>query len=148
MADMGMAQRGLSGHCEVAARLAARLGMDEAVCQALAHAYERWDGKGYPAGRAGEEVPVAIRVVTVARDVELWARRAGWRAAADVLAHRRGHGYDPAVVDALVGNGERWLAEIGDDPCAGVLDAEPAPVLTIGPDSSTVRSPRWPTSPT
>jgi hypothetical protein len=49
MADPGMEHRSLSGHCEVAARLAARLGMAEAVCQALAHGYERWDGKGHPA---------------------------------------------------------------------------------------------------
>jgi HD-GYP domain-containing protein (c-di-GMP phosphodiesterase class II) len=37
----------------------------------------------------------------------------------------------PAVVDALIEDGERWLGEIGDDPCARVLDAEPAPVRTI-----------------
>jgi len=134
MADPGVEHRSLSGHCEVAARLAVRLGMADAVCDALAHAYERWDGKGYPDGLAGEEVPLAIRVVAVARDAELWARQAGWPATADVLAHRRGHGYDPAVVDALIGDGNRWLGEIGDDPCARVLDAEPAPVRTIEAD--------------
>ena len=85
MTDPGMEHRSLSGHCEVAARLAGRLGMAESVCDALAHAYERWDGKGHPAGLAGEEVPVAIRVVAAARDAELWARQAGWPAAADVL---------------------------------------------------------------
>lgn len=134
MADPGMEHRSLSGHCEVAARLATRLGMAEAVCRALAHGYERWDGKGHPAGLAGEEVPVAIRVVAAARDAELWSRQAGWPAAAEVLAHRRGHAYDPAVADALVANGERWLGEIGDDPGAGVLEAEPAPVLMIDAD--------------
>ena len=36
--------------------------------------------RAHPAGLAGEEVPVAVRVVTVARDAELWARRAGWPA--------------------------------------------------------------------
>ena len=77
---------------------------------------------------------MAMRVVAVARDVELWARQAGWPAAVDVLGHRRGHAYDPAVVDAFVADGERWLAAIGDDPCAAVLDAEPAPVLWIGAD--------------
>jgi hypothetical protein len=38
------------------------------------------------------------------------------------------------VVDALIGDGERWLGQIGDDPCARVLDAEPAPVQTVEPD--------------
>ena len=135
MADPGMGARSLSGHCEVATRLADRLGMGVSVCHALAHVYERWDGKGYPDGLEGDEVPLAIRVVAVARDVELWARQGGWATAVDVLAHRRGRGYDPAVVDALLADGEQWLSEIGDDVCTVVLEAEPAPVLTIGEDN-------------
>ncbi len=131
LADPGMDRRSLSGHCEVAARLAGRLGFDDAVRHALAHAYERWDGKGYPAGLAGQEVPQAVRVVTVARDAELWARQAGWPAAAEMLARRSGRGYDPAVVRVLVADGARWLDQIGDDPCAAVLDAEPEPVRTF-----------------
>ncbi len=131
MTDPRAVERSLAGHCEVGARLAARLGMDEAVGHALAHAYERWDGKGYPAGLAGEEVPVAIRVVTVARDVELWAHPAGWAGAVDVLTHRRGRAYDPAVVDAFLVDGERWRGDVGDDPCTEVLEAESPPQRTI-----------------
>jgi HD-GYP domain-containing protein (c-di-GMP phosphodiesterase class II) len=134
LVDPGSDRRSSSGHCEVAARLARRLGLDDAVCDALAHAFERWDGKGHPAGLAGEEVPVAVRIVAAARDVELFDRRAGWPAAVAVLSRRRGHGYDPAVVDALVDGGERWLSDIGDDPCARVLDAEPVPVRMIAAD--------------
>lgn len=134
MADPGMQRRSLSGHCEAAALLAGRLGVGESVCHALAHAYERWDGRGHPDGLSGDDVPLAIRVVTVARDVELWVRRAGWAAAAEVLSHRRDRGYDPAVVDVLLAEGEGWLAAMGDDVCAAVLDAEPAPVLTVDPD--------------
>jgi HD-GYP domain-containing protein (c-di-GMP phosphodiesterase class II) len=131
LADPGGGRRSLSAHCEAASRLATRLGMPRSVCDSLAHAYERWDGKGYPDGLAEEQVPMAIRIVTVARDAEMWARQTGWATAAEVLAHRRGYAYDPAVVDALSGDGEGWLAGIGDDPCAAVLDAEPAPVLTL-----------------
>jgi HD-GYP domain-containing protein (c-di-GMP phosphodiesterase class II) len=131
VSDPGMTRRSLAQHCEVGARLAARVGLGESVCHALAHAYERWDGKGHPAGLSGEDVPVAVRIVSVARDAELWARQAGWPTAVEVLAHRRGHGYDPAVVDVVVDGGERWLAESADDPCAMVLDAEPEPVVRI-----------------
>ena len=134
LADPGMSRRSLSGHCEVGARLAGRLGVGEPVVEALAHAYERWDGKGYPDGLEGDDVPVAVRVVAVARDVELWTRRSGWPAAAEVLTHRRGHGYDPAVVDVLANEGAEWLSDIGDDLDASLLDAEPAPVLTVAVD--------------
>jgi HD-GYP domain-containing protein (c-di-GMP phosphodiesterase class II) len=134
LTDAGMTERSLSQHCEVGSRLASRVGLDEAVCQALAHAYERWDGKGYPDGLGGDEVPIAVRVVSVARDAELWERRAGWPATLEVLTHRRGHGYDPAVVDIVVDGGRAWLGHVADDSCAAVLDAEPAPVAMIGPD--------------
>ena len=64
-------------------------------------------------------------------------RRYGWPAARRrARRSRRGHGYDPAVVDALSADGERWLAELGDDPCAAVLDAEPAPVTIQRPTST------------
>ena len=55
----------------------------------------------------------------------------GGRRTVEVLAHRRGHGYDPAVVDVLVEAGREWLADVADDPCAAVLEAEPSPVATI-----------------
>jgi HD-GYP domain-containing protein (c-di-GMP phosphodiesterase class II)/DNA-binding CsgD family transcriptional regulator len=131
LADTGWERRSLSGHCEVAARLATRIGLAGPVAEALGHAYERWDGKGHPDGLAGEAVPVAVRVVTVARDVELWDRQGGWPAVADVLRRRRGRAHDPAVVDAFLVDGQRWLAGIGDDPCRQALDAEPAPVAAI-----------------
>ena len=71
------------------------------MVEALAHAYERWDGRGLPDGLAGEAIPVAVRVVVVARDAVLWQRLAGTDAALEVLARRRGRAYDPAVVDAV-----------------------------------------------
>jgi HD-GYP domain-containing protein (c-di-GMP phosphodiesterase class II) len=127
----GAAQRSLAQHCEVGARLASRLGLGEPVCAAMAHAYERWDGKGHPAGLRGDEVPVAVRIVSVARDAELWARRAGWPATVEVLHRRRGRGYDPAAVDAVAAGGNQWLGELAEDPYPMVLDAEPGPVVEI-----------------
>jgi HD-GYP domain-containing protein (c-di-GMP phosphodiesterase class II) len=118
-------------HCEVGARLATRLGLGDGVVEALAHAYERWDGRGIPDGLAGEAVPVAVRVVVVARDVVLWQRMAGTDAALEVLARRRGRAYDPAVVDAVraVGVPDADERPVWED----VLAAEPEPVRRVGP---------------
>jgi HD-GYP domain-containing protein (c-di-GMP phosphodiesterase class II) len=117
-------------HCEVGARLAERLGLGAGVVQALGHAYERWDGRGLPDGLSGPEVPVAIRVVVVARDAVLWHRTAGPVAAVDVLTRRRGRAYDPAVVDAVRAVG----IPPDDDPTVweDVLAGEPEPVLRLG----------------
>jgi HD-GYP domain-containing protein (c-di-GMP phosphodiesterase class II) len=131
LSDPGGAARSLSAHCEVGARLAVRLGLGDGVVNALAHAYERWDGRGVPDGLAGEAIPIAVRVVVAARDAVLWQRLAGTSAAAEVLAARRGRAYDPAVVDAVhaVGVPAADGRSVWDD----VLAAEPPPVRTIGP---------------
>ena len=55
-------------HTEIGARLFAglRTDFDETAAEiALAH-HERWDGKGYPRGLAGEEIPLFARIVAVA----------------------------------------------------------------------------------
>jgi HD-GYP domain-containing protein (c-di-GMP phosphodiesterase class II) len=117
-------------HCEVGARLAARLELGAGVVEALAHAYERWDGRGLPDGLSGAAIPVAVRVVVVTRDAVLWHRMAGRAVALDVLARRRGKAYDPAVVDAV----RRVGIPAGDDPAVweDVLAGEPEPVRRVG----------------
>ena len=90
LTDSKGGERLLSAHCEVGARLATDMGLPQGVSSALGVAYARWDGRGVPAGLAGEEIPVSVRVSIVARDVELWVREAGPRAAHEVLVQRRG----------------------------------------------------------
>ena len=41
---------GIAGHCEVAERLAERLGLSAGVQRCLGQIYERWDGRGLPHG--------------------------------------------------------------------------------------------------
>ena len=81
------------------------LRMAEAV--ALSH-HERWDGSGYPAGLAGEAIPSAGRIVTVADvyDALTHSRpyKAAWTPADAVEEIRRqsGRHFDPAVVSAFL----------------------------------------------
>ncbi|HSJ94529.1 MAG TPA: HD domain-containing phosphohydrolase, partial [Gaiellaceae bacterium] len=131
LADPNEADRSLSAHCEVAVMLAARMGLEQPVVDALAHAYERWDGKGHPAGLAGEEIPVAVRVVVVARDIDL-ALREG-EDPRGLARARRGRAYDPALVDALDDVAPDVLAGLeGADEWEAALAAEPLPAATVG----------------
>lgn len=146
LADPGGKTRSLSAHCEVGARLATGMGLPPEVTASLANAYERWNGGGLPAGLEGEEVPLATRMVVMARDIDLWFALAGWDETRRVLLRRRGRAYDPAVVDAFVAGGRRWPDELaGVDPWEAVLDAEPAPVATVAADGLGTR---WRPSPT
>ena len=76
---------------------------------ALQH-HERWDGRGYPDRRAGEDIHIYGRITTVADvfDALLSKRcyKEAWgRCEVLELIHReRGKQFDPALVDILLGN--------------------------------------------
>ena len=124
--------RSLASHCEVGARLAARIGLPGHVVTGVAHAYERWDGKGLPAGLSGEEIPLAVRITVVARDVDVAYQRSGAAGVGPLLEHRRGRAYDPAVADAFLTGSDAWLHELDElDPWDAVVDAEPEPVVEV-----------------
>jgi hypothetical protein len=80
-----------SGHCEVAQRLAERLGFGVGLIHALGQVYERWDGKGLPQGLRGEAVSPAAKLVTLAQDVVTYYRLDGLdaRRADGAYAQRR-----------------------------------------------------------
>jgi response regulator RpfG family c-di-GMP phosphodiesterase len=69
--------------------------------------HERWDGRGYPDGVAGKDVPLGARVFAVADALDAmtsnrpYRRALTWRAAhAEILA-QSGKQFDPDVVDAF-----------------------------------------------
>lgn len=73
----------------------------------IAHHHERFDGRGYPGGLAGEAIPLTARIVAVADTFETLTSSRAYRAAVpvqtalDVIGERAGSQFDPAVVDAL-----------------------------------------------
>jgi response regulator RpfG family c-di-GMP phosphodiesterase len=52
-------------HPAIGARLVAPLDLPAEVALALRHHHEWWDGGGYPDGLAGEEIPLAARIIGV-----------------------------------------------------------------------------------
>jgi putative two-component system response regulator len=74
---------------------------------ALTH-HEKWDGSGYPNGLAGEEIPMAGRIVAVADVFDALTHvrpyKAAWSRAdaiAEITGHAGGH-FDPRVVEAFL----------------------------------------------
>ncbi|HEV2711536.1 MAG TPA: diguanylate cyclase [Gaiellaceae bacterium] len=79
----------------------------------ILHHHERWDGKGYPAGLAGAEIPFASRILLVADAFEAMTTERAYSAAISTeaamqeLREHAGTQFDPLVVAAL----ERRLAK-------------------------------------
>jgi putative two-component system response regulator len=73
---------------------------------ALTH-HERWDGGGYPAGLAGEEIPLAGRIAAVADVYDALTSPRVYRPAMteeramELMRAGRGTHFDPAVLDAF-----------------------------------------------
>jgi len=117
-----------AGHCEVARRLADRIGADAAVGDALGAVFERWDGTGTPRGLRRDQLPLEVRVGHVAWDVDTFAAAGGREAWTTMLRRRAGATLDPQVVEAALADPE------GVDACYAVpsawdavLAAEPQP---------------------
>jgi HD-GYP domain-containing protein (c-di-GMP phosphodiesterase class II)/DNA-binding CsgD family transcriptional regulator len=129
----GGAKRTIAAHCEVAQMLAQRMGLRETIGRYVGSTFERWDGKGVPGELAGEAIPVAARIVSVARDVDVFNRIGGWDLTRDVLRRRGGRAYDPRVADAFLRQGEEWLTKAtATSAWDAVLSAEPAPQVLVG----------------
>jgi hypothetical protein len=60
--------------------------------------HERWDGAGYPAGLAGEEIPLFARIAALA---EAFTGTSSQPAGVDALRAGAGHAFDPQLVDAF-----------------------------------------------
>jgi HD-GYP domain-containing protein (c-di-GMP phosphodiesterase class II) len=89
--------------CEVARMLTDPLGVGSSVAPLFAHVAERWDGKGVPGRARRDEIPLAMRIVHVARDAAFQRMLGGAEYAASVVRRRAGHAFDPEVVAALMG---------------------------------------------
>jgi HD-GYP domain-containing protein (c-di-GMP phosphodiesterase class II) len=70
--------------------------------------HERWDGKGYPDGLAGEHIPLAARIVTLADSYDAMTSNRPYRAAlspeeaAKEVRAASGAQFDPTVVQAFL----------------------------------------------
>ncbi len=120
------------GSCEVSAALGARLELPAGAIAALDEVYERYDGKGFPAGRAGQELTVAARVVHVAEQAVMADYDGGAAAAGRHVARLAGGHLDPDICASFAANIEPTLAALeAPDMLAAALSAEPPPAITV-----------------
>lgn len=124
----------IAAHCEVAERLALRLGMRETVARGITQVYERWDGKGSPGRIRGEEIARAARIVTLARDAELFHRLDGVEGAIHVIRQRAGTLYDPAIAERFCRQAPALMGVLDTHAIwDAALAAEPGPRQTLSP---------------
>jgi two-component system cell cycle response regulator len=69
--------------------------------------HERWDGRGYPDGLAGEAIPLGSRIIAVCDAYQAMTKTRAWRATRsgeEAIAELRSHAgeqFDPGLVEAF-----------------------------------------------
>lgn len=72
------------------------------------HHHERWDGRGYPAGLKGEEIPLFSRVILIAdtfdamTSTRVYRKGLPYEVAFDELTQFTGSQFDPKCVEAFI----------------------------------------------
>ena len=115
-----------TGFCEVAQRLAERLGFGESTRIALGQIFERWDGQGVPGKVKGEDITPSMRIVTLTQDAITFHRLEGVEAAVKMAQERKGTIYDPHMVECFCQQASQLLAGLEEEPSwEVVLSLEP-----------------------
>jgi HD-GYP domain-containing protein (c-di-GMP phosphodiesterase class II) len=120
--------------CEVAQRFAGWLELGAGVNEALEYVFARWDGRGFP-NVQGDEIPLPMRLLHVARDISLFLTASGADEARSVIERRTGAAYDPRLAELAVRNFGELLGGLDETRIwAQAMDAEPFPELEIEGD--------------
>lgn len=105
-------------HTIAGAQILSRVEFPYPVVPVVRHHHERWDGKGYPDGLSGEEIPLTARILTVVdcfdavREDRQYRKGMTRQEALDLILRGSGSHYDPQVVEVFVANLPVFEAEI------------------------------------
>lgn len=90
------------------------------LCPTIRGHHERWDGKGYPDGLAGQQIPLGARIIAVADVFDALAAERPYKAGMpidqvrNILAEGRGTHFDPTLADAFGRVIQRRYPELGN----------------------------------
>jgi putative nucleotidyltransferase with HDIG domain len=94
-------------HPVIGAEIIGRMKGFQSLVPLVRHHHERWDGKGYPDGLKGEEIPLGTRIIALADALDSMLSDRPYRATRsfrdilDEIERCSGSQFDPAVVKAF-----------------------------------------------
>ncbi len=100
-------KRELRKHAVYAGQILESLTSFTEIVPWIYHHHERWDGKGYPDGLMGEDIPVAARIIAVAESYHSMVNGLPGRSpmpsdvAVQIIKAEAGRAFDPFVVEAF-----------------------------------------------
>jgi len=111
-------QEKMKTHTVVGAEILERVSFPYPIVPIVRHHHERWDGRGYPDGLSGEEIPLTARILSVvdsfdsSREPRQHRRALTREKAVELLLVNAGTAYDPKVVEVFINHLPEFEAEI------------------------------------
>jgi diguanylate cyclase (GGDEF)-like protein/putative nucleotidyltransferase with HDIG domain len=105
-------------HTTVGAQILERVGFPYPVVPVVLYHHEQWDGRGYPEGLKGEEIPLTARILSVidcfdsVREERPYRRGMTREEACSMLRRGAGAHFDPRVVELFLQHLEEFEVEI------------------------------------
>jgi putative nucleotidyltransferase with HDIG domain len=105
-------------HVTRGAEIVSRIASFEDSVPAVRHHHERWDGRGYPDGLAGNSIPLEAAIIALADAWDAMVTARPYRSALqlsealDEIRAGRGRQFNPAVVDAFLVVAKRQPADV------------------------------------
>ena len=130
----------LRRHPLVGAHLIESFEKSPAVIAAIRHHHECWDGKGFPYGLAGEEIPALARILALANHYDTLVSIGDGRATSPLenvrkeIRKGRGTLFEPALTDL-------FLKRLADGPLAADRNKEKNPGCGRSPEGSKEENP-------
>ena len=98
----------IKNHPAIGAHILSNASIFADIIPIVKHHHERYDGKGYPARLAGEDIPYLARIVAVADTFDAMTSRRSYRQALDFdytmneIEKCKGTQFDPAIADVFL----------------------------------------------
>jgi HD-GYP domain-containing protein (c-di-GMP phosphodiesterase class II) len=105
-------------HPEAGARMLEPLSFLSRARELVLHHHERWDGRGYPHGLAGEQIPIWARLFSIVDAVDAMTSDRPYRAgrlldeALAEVAHQAGAQFDPRCAEGFLALDPTMVAEV------------------------------------
>lgn len=104
-------------HPEIGADILSKSPHFSRIAAIILHHHERWDGKGYPFGAKGTEIPIGARIIAVCDSIDAMASARAYRKALPLdvvkseIEKNIGIMYDPKIAQMALDNWEELTKE-------------------------------------
>lgn len=109
--------KAIKRHPEIGSNILKRSDKLRKISRLVLHHHERWDGKGYPSGLKGEDIPLGSRIIAICDSIDAmtserrYRKAIPWNICKEEIEANKGTQFDPLLVEAVHKLWKDWKKE-------------------------------------